>query len=209
MFYLGVATVLATVVHLLRRRSLDLASVALERALRAATEDSMTGLANRRGLAMLGSELVAVGRRHSDAVHCAFLDVDGLKGVNDHYGHEEGDRVIREVARALRTVARETDVVARWGGDEFVVVGLGPGVPPLDLENRVADRIARENPADAALSHVRISVGRAMLEPWDNGDLERLLWLADKDMYVRRERQRRSVPPVVTLDRTQPPQHDD
>jgi diguanylate cyclase (GGDEF)-like protein len=209
MFYLAVATVLGGVVHLLRRRSLDIAAVALERAMRAATEDPMTGLANRRGLAMLGSELVAVGRRQSDAVHCAFLDVDGLKSVNDRYGHDEGDRVIREVASAVRAVSRETDVVARWGGDEFVVVGLGAGVPPLDLEQRVSERVARENPGYLALAHLRISVGRAMLEPWDTGDLERLLWLADKDMYVRRERQRRGTPPVVTLDRTLPPPSDD
>jgi len=204
MYYLAIATLLGAVVHLLRRRSLDIAAVALERAVRAATEDSRTGLSNRRGLALLGTELVALGRRQSDAVHCSFLDVDGLKAVNDRYGHDEGDRVILEVSHAIRAVSRDTDVVARWGGDEFVVVGLGVGVPPLDLERRVADRVARENPADAALAHVRISVGRAMLEPWDSGDLERLLWLADKDMYVRRERQRRGIPPVVTLDRTTP-----
>jgi diguanylate cyclase (GGDEF)-like protein len=204
MFYLAIATALGVVVNLLRRRSLDIAAVALDRAVRAATEDVMTGLSNRRGLALLGTELVALGRRQSDAVHCSFLDVDGLKAVNDRYGHDEGDRVILEVSHAIRAVSRDTDVVARWGGDEFVVVGLGVGVPPLDLERRVADRVARENPSDAALAHVRISVGRAMLEPWDSGDLERLLWLADKDMYVRRERQRRGIPPVVTLDRTTP-----
>ena len=88
MFYLGLATVLAAFTHLLRRRSLDTAALALTSAVRAATEDSMTGLANRRGLAMLGSELVALGRRQSDAVHCSFLDVDGLKAVNDRYGHD-------------------------------------------------------------------------------------------------------------------------
>jgi diguanylate cyclase (GGDEF)-like protein len=201
-FYLAVASVLGVVVHLLRRRSLDIAGEALEMAVRAATEDAATGLSNRRGLALLANELVAIGRRSSDAVHCSFLDVDGLKKVNDRYGHEAGDHVILAVAEAIRATSRETDVVARWGGDEFVVVGLGVGIAPLELEARVSAYVAHHHPGDLALAHITISVGRSMIEPWDSGDLERLLWLADKDMYVRRAMTGRTVPPVVTLDRT-------
>ena len=202
MFFLAVATVLGYVIHLLRRRSLDLAAGALERALRAATEDSLTTLLNRRGLAMLGTEVVAVSKRSSDAVHCSFLDVDGLKRVNDRLGHDAGDHVIVEVARAIRATSRETDVVARWGGDEFVIVGLGPGVPPRDLEQRILNYVTRENTGDPALESLRISVGRSMLEPWDAGDLESLLWAADRDMYQRRAMHLRSVPPIITLDHT-------
>jgi diguanylate cyclase (GGDEF)-like protein len=203
-FYLAVTTVLGGVIHLLRRRSLDIASRAVDRALAAATEDAATGLSNRRGLVLLGRELVAVARRTNDAVHCSFIDVDGLKSVNDRLGHEAGDAVIDAVADALRVCSRETDVVARWGGDEFVIVGLGVGVPPLDLERRVCAQLRHSHPEDDTVQSVSISVGRAMLEPWDTGDLDRMLWLADRDMYVRRALKGRTVPPVITLDRTQP-----
>jgi diguanylate cyclase (GGDEF)-like protein len=201
-FYLGVATVLAVVVHLLRRRNLMIASRAVDRALRAATEDSATGLANRRGLGMLGREVVALSRRHNDAVHCSFVDVDGLKAVNDRFGHDAGDDVILAVAEALRRSARESDVVARWGGDEFVIVGLGAGVPPLDLERRVQSFLEGDEGLADHLSGIRISVGRSLLEPWDTGDLQGLLWSADRDMYVRRALKGRTVPPVVTIERS-------
>ncbi|HET7902148.1 MAG TPA: GGDEF domain-containing protein [Candidatus Nanopelagicales bacterium] len=202
LFYLGVATTLAVVIHLLRRRNLRIAADAVDRALRAATEDSATGLANRRGLTMLGRELVAVARRHNDSVHCSFVDVDGLKAINDLYGHDAGDDVIAAVAEALRRSSRDSDVVARWGGDEFVVVGLGSGVPPLDLEIRVQSFLRDDDGLTPHLAAISISVGRSMLEPWDTGDLQGLLWSADRDMYVRRALKGRSVPPVVTLDRT-------
>jgi len=203
-FYLGVATVLGAVIHLLRRRSLDIAARAVDRALAAATEDSATGLSNRRGLILLGRELVAVARRTNDAVHCSFIDVDGLKAVNDRLGHEAGDAVIDAVADALRVCSRETDVVARWGGDEFVIVGLGAGVPPLELERRVCEQLGSAQHGHEVVASVSISVGRSMLEPWDSGDLDRMLWLADRDMYVRRALKGRTVPPVLTLDRTKP-----
>jgi diguanylate cyclase len=151
---------------------------------------------------MVGRELVAVARRGNDAVHCSFVDVDGLKGINDRYGHDAGDDVIAAVAEALRRSSRDSDVVARWGGDEFVVVGLGVGMPVLDLEHRVQGCLDLDRGLAEHLGRVRISVGRAMLEPWDNGDLESLLWSADRDMYVRRALKTRSVPPVLTIDRT-------
>lgn len=201
LFYLAVATTLAAVVHELRRRNLRIAD-AVDRALRAATEDAATGLVNRRGLTMLGREVVAVARRHNDAVHCSFVDVDGLKAVNDHYGHDAGDDVIVAVAEALRRSSREADVVARWGGDEFVVVGLGAGVPPLDLERRVQAYLHDDETLSEHVGAIGISVGRSMLEPWDTGDLQGLLWSADRDMYVRRALKGRTVPPVLTLDRT-------
>ncbi len=202
LFYLAVATVLATVVHELRRRNLRIAADAVDRAMRAATEDAATGLVNRRGLTMLGREVVAVARRHNDAVHCSFVDVDGLKAINDHFGHDAGDDVIVAVAEALRRSSREADAIARWGGDEFVVVGLGAGVPPLDLERRVQQYLHDDEGLAEHVGAIGISVGRSMLEPWDTGDLQGLLWSADRDMYVRRALKGRILPPVLTLDRT-------
>ncbi len=205
MLFMLTATVLGAVINMVRRSSIDVAAEAVRSAERAATEDPVTGLHNRRGLALLGREIVGVARRSSDAVHCSFLDVDGLKAVNDGQGHDAGDRVIEAVAKAIKETSRSTDVVARWGGDEFVVIGLGAGLPPRDLERRIHNHLARQQSDDPALAVLRISVGRAVLEPWDEGGLERLVWSADRDMYVRRATSGRLLPNVFTVDGTFPP----
>jgi len=205
MLFMLTATVLGIVINMVRRSSIDVAAEAVRAAERAATEDPVTGLHNRRGLALLGREVVGVARRSSDAVHCSFLDVDGLKAVNDGLGHDAGDRVIEAVAKAIKETSRSTDVLARWGGDEFVVIGLGSGLPPRDLERRIHNHLARQQSDDPALAMLRISVGRSLLEPWDEGGLERLVWAADRDMYVRRATSGRLLPNVFTVDGTFPP----
>ncbi len=199
-FFMATGSALAVVVLALRRRSLDVATAATRRASQAATEDPATGLSNRRGLSLLGREVVALARRNGDAVSCSFLDVDGLKAVNDLSGHDAGDRVILAVAQALRATSRATDVIARWGGDEFVVVGMGGGVAPYEMENRLRGWLAAQFPGDATLTTLHISVGHAILEPWDEGDVERLLWVADRDMYLRRSLRGGNPSGIVTVD---------
>jgi diguanylate cyclase (GGDEF)-like protein len=152
----------------------------------AAVRDHLTGVANRRGLAMVGSQMVEQARRQGDAVHCIFVDIDGLKRVNDALGPAVGDVVIVAVAEALRSATRGTDIVARWGGDEFCVVGPGPGMAPLELERRVRDGVVLASEVPAEVWPVRVSAGGAMLAPWDSGTLETLLGKADQEMYLRR-----------------------
>jgi len=183
---LAMASALAVVVLALRRRSIDVALVALQRAVAAATTDSATGLSNRRGLALRTRQMIDVASRRGEIVHCTFLDVDGLKLINDGQGHDAGDRVILAVARAIEESCRVSDVVARWGGDEFVVVGLGPSEPVDELERRVRSFLEAHYGSDPTLAALSISVGRAELAPWEDGDPEQLLWRADHDMYQRR-----------------------
>jgi len=87
-----------------------------------ATRDPLTGLANRRLLDELLGRALLRANRSGTSLTVAFLDLDNFKAVNDTYGHEAGDTVLRITAARLQTVAREADVVARYGGDEFVVV---------------------------------------------------------------------------------------
>jgi diguanylate cyclase (GGDEF)-like protein len=199
-FYMLTASGLGAVVVLLRRRSIDVANTALRQAMRAATEDTATTLSNRRGLEMRSRELVAIARRRGEIVHCTFLDVDGLKAINDERGHDAGDRVILAVAQAIRATCRASDVVARWGGDEFVVVGLGAGDGSHHLEERVAQYLAECHPYDETLTGLHISVGRAELAPWEDGDIESLLWKADHDMYQRRAQRPRGERTVFLPD---------
>jgi diguanylate cyclase (GGDEF)-like protein len=184
--YLAMASALAVVVLLLRRRSIDVAVLALQSAVAAATTDSATGLSNRRGLALRTRQMIDLAVRRGEIVHCTFLDVDGLKLINDGQGHDAGDRVILAVARAVEETCRVSDIVARWGGDEFVVVGLGPSEPLDELERRVRAFLDSRYGGDPTLSMLTISAGRAELAPWEDGDPEQLLWRADHDMYLRR-----------------------
>jgi diguanylate cyclase (GGDEF)-like protein len=184
------AALLGMFLGAMRRSSVDQLSELLERAERAAVQDDLTGLLNRQGLAMVGEQVVAAARRSGNAVHCVFVDIDGLKDVNDRLGHLAGDRVLLAVADAVRLSVRGGDVVARWGGDEFCVLGPGPGTAPVDLEKRIVARVQELPPEDVPGWLPRVSAGSAMLAPWDDGDLASLLDQADREMYRRRSLRR-------------------
>jgi diguanylate cyclase (GGDEF)-like protein len=198
-WHLGLAVVAAAglglTVGAIRRTAVDRFDQLLERARRASVEDPLTGLLNRRGLTMVGRQVEAAARRAGNAVHCVLVDVDGLKAVNDRSGHSTGDRVLLAVADAIRLSVRSGDVVARWGGDEFAVLGPGPGTAPLELERRVVARLAELPPDELTGWEPGVSAGSAMLAPWDEGDLGSLLDQADREMHRRRALRRSGVVP--------------
>lgn len=95
---------------------------ALERERAAARKDALTGLYNRRGFQELCLPVLARARRVSSPIALAFVDLDRFKEVNDHFGHEAGDRVLKRAAQTLQECLRGSDILARVGGDEFVVL---------------------------------------------------------------------------------------
>ena len=196
------ATLIAAVVHVARRSNVIALGRAIDAAESTAVTDPLTGLANRRGLDLLGTEVLELGEDRNEAVSASFVDVDGLKAVNDTFGHDTGDEVLLVVAQALRDVTARGDVVARWGGDEFVVVTGGPGFRPDVMESRLRLRIHEITPLDGSVWPPQLSVGRAVLAPWEDGDLVSLLDAADRDMYQRRFARRGGTaagcPPAAT-----------
>lgn len=152
----------------------------------ASVRDPLTGLVNRSGLALLGQQMVEVARRTGDAVHCIYIDIDQLRHVNEVAGEECGDDVVVSVSDALRSITRGTDIVARWGGDEFCVIGPGPGMSPVELERRLRERILMSPPVPLDVWEPKVCAGGAMLAPWDSGNLDTLLGKADQEMYLRR-----------------------
>ena len=153
-----------------------------------ASTDELTQLPNRR---LFGEQLdlaLARARRGGLAVAVLCLDLDGFKQVNDSLGHAYGDRTLVEVANLLRTGARATDVVARVGGDEFLILLADLDVQEApELAGTVIDRIrnllADPLAVDAVEVRIDVCIGLAIY-PTDSREADGLLAAADAAMYV-------------------------
>jgi len=157
----AVSLMLARVLEATNRRAF-----ALEQDLtREARTDSLTGLRNRRALEEAADAELKRSARSAAPISVIICDIDHFKQVNDRFGHDAGDRVIRAVAEQLASVARATDVLARWGGEEFLA--MLPQTHPAEaaiLAERMR-RVVQEAPMPAASDvHVTISLGVAGLE---------------------------------------------
>lgn len=159
---------------------------------RLASGDPLTGLMNRRVLVERLEAETAEARRHGDAFCVILCDVDGLKAVNDTAGHLVGDSVLRSVGTTLRTTARAEDVVARFGGDEFVLLLPRTG---MDAARTLVTRLSRELPEQTYMwggmphSLPRVSFGIAAF-PDDGLLADQLIAKADERMYVDKARAR-------------------
>ena len=162
------------------------------------------GIAGAPALAL--ALALASGGGEGTALSAASLDAQGLSFVPARYS--AGDEVLVALAEALKTSVRATDAVARWSGDEFVVLGPGTGTSPLELERRLRSHLSEVSPVPEEVWPARVSIGSATLVPWDDGDLEALLARAEQDMRLRRTLRRqsseRSRPRVAS---PPPPEH--
>jgi len=158
--------------------------LAEQRAHELSTHDALTGLVNRRSLIQQLEHAVASAERSGSDFALLFLDLDQFKPVNDQYGHEAGDELLRQVAARLSAAVRAADVVARLGGDEFVV--LIEGKAAAANAARVARKIeqASARPYQIGGQHIKIasSIGIA-LYPHDGTDAQALMKHADMAMY--------------------------
>jgi diguanylate cyclase (GGDEF)-like protein len=155
--------------------------------------DPLTGVANRKGLALVARPMIDLARRQGEAVHCLVVDIDTLRGINEEHGVRRGDEVLLAVAEALRAATRTTDIVARWGGDEFMVLGPGTGTSPLEMERRIRNHLGAAITLPRSAWQGRVSAGSATLVPWDADDLEGLLHRAEQDLALRRSLKRRAA----------------
>jgi len=167
--------VLAGIVHERRRGEARLRELAIT--------DALTGLANyRQMIAILESEMkryLRTGRPFS----LLFFDLDGLKAINDHYGHLVGSRALCRLADALRSTCRAIDTPARYGGDEFALI-----LPETDEPEalRVAQRSCAHLAADAEHPALTASVGLAVF-PRDGDSVERIIGTADRALYAMKQ----------------------
>jgi diguanylate cyclase (GGDEF)-like protein/PAS domain S-box-containing protein len=153
-----------------------------------ADTDALTGLANRRALGRMLDAALVRAEVHDLAVGVLMLDLDGFKAVNDRFGHAAGDAALRDVAARLRRSVRERDMVARTGGDEFVVVLADLGTEE-NAAHEAAERIEAAFVAplrlDSSTVQLHAAVGVACF-PDDGRDADALLVAADRAMYARK-----------------------
>jgi diguanylate cyclase (GGDEF)-like protein len=153
--------------------------------------DELTGLYNRRGfLRHARTQLDAAALAHRPML-LIFVDVDGLKNVNDRLGHAAGDRALVDTAKVLKSTFRERDVVARLGGDEFVVLVTDSSVVRAeDLLARLGMRVEALNGHPEREFHLGFSTGVAVFDPAAPEPLEELLSEADSRMYLDKRRRK-------------------
>ncbi len=175
---------------------------------RQASLDSLTGLKNRRRFEEDLRAAMARGRRDDSTGAVLMLDLDRFKEVNDSYGHQAGDRMIQEIAAVLRDRTRESDVLARIGGDEFAIVL--PRCTPAEarvVAESVAQAIAEHRSGDERLAPITASVGVAMFGEDPRTSIELVISEADTAMYAAKDGGRDGVrvfDPLAVREETEP-----
>nr|WP_255469115.1 sensor domain-containing diguanylate cyclase [Achromobacter sp. UMC46] len=160
----------------------------------AANYDALTGLPNRRAVLTELERLFALAKRTQQWVLVAFIDLDGFKPINDTYGHEAGDRFLIEVGRRMSAGLRASDMLGRWGGDEFVVVGLvapfrsdDPRGAVDEMRNRLAQPlIGTYTSAEYSFDYRGASFGIVSVDPAVSS-LHAALKEADQLMYADKQ----------------------
>jgi diguanylate cyclase (GGDEF)-like protein len=155
-----------------------------EGVLRAATvRDELTGALNRRGWYDVAGRALTRAARDDQPRGLLFMDLDGLKGINDALGHEAGDQAITAAVQVLRTCTRSRDVLGRLGGDEFVLL-LADSAAVEAVRDRIRRALTAFNARSDAPFELRLSVGTAVSWPGDQTSLDELVRAADSDMYA-------------------------
>jgi diguanylate cyclase (GGDEF)-like protein/PAS domain S-box-containing protein len=164
----------------------------LEEALRSLSlTDELTGLYNRRGFSTLAERHLSLARRKGQDLLLVLADIDGLKPINDTFGHHAGDQVVIDAANVLRGTYRRVDIIARLGGDEFTAFPIEAGADSSEiLMNRLQENIARHNERYTRPFRLSMSVGIGCINPADCPNVQRLLAEADRELY-RRKRDRK------------------
>jgi diguanylate cyclase (GGDEF)-like protein len=149
--------------------------------------DVLTGLRNRRGFFVHAEQTYKVGQRQHVPSAVIFADIDGLKYVNDEFGHDIGDRLIRDAARVFRASFRSTDVVARLAGDEFVAFTLDDEQPDAVLQ-RIRRNLDAFNLMEERPYKVSLSTGIVQCDPAGDLSLSDYVGMANQQILEHKRR---------------------
>jgi diguanylate cyclase (GGDEF)-like protein len=160
--------------------------------------DTLTGLHNRRGFELLGNQMILSAGRAGQQVGVIFFDLDGLKAINDRFGHDAGDQALKAFASILRRTLRQSDLAARLGGDEFAAILWTVNKADLvSVRARLDHQVRAYNATSPAGLEVAFSMGVSWFNPDDPQTLYRLVEVADAEMY-RQKRDRQLRPAKVS-----------
>ena len=161
----------------------------LDREIRSlAITDDLTGFFNRRGFLAAAAQQLKLAHRDRLNVLLLFCDVDDLKGINDTYGHREGDLALVRTADALEETFRDSDLLARLSGDEFAILVWEASVPDIrTILARLTNNLKIAN-AEETRYQLSLSVGMARYDPQNPLSLGELMSRADEDMYKHKKR---------------------
>ncbi len=149
--------------------------------------DDLTELYNRRGFFTLAAQQIKVAKRTRHGLNLIFLDLDGLKGINDRWGHQAGSQAISATAHILTATFRDSDIIARFGGDEFVVLALDSDAQEPDMIiQRLQAQCVQHNQQSNAPYQIALSIGVAHSTAKQPCTLEELIALADAQMYAQK-----------------------
>jgi diguanylate cyclase (GGDEF)-like protein len=150
--------------------------------------DELTGLYNRRGFLTLAGQHLKLARRTGQEFFIVFADIDDLKAINDTYGHAEGDAVLMAAADILKKIIRESDILARYGGDEFLVLITDAINDSGDeIYRRLQKQVEQVNNGHMLKSFFSISVGIRCFEPSQDVNVENLIARADEALYKNKQ----------------------
>lgn len=157
---------------------------------RLAMHDQLTGLYNRHFLIDVAAKRISQAHRHKQALCVLMIDIDHFKTVNDEHGHSVGDAVLREVAAIVKQQSRNEDVVARFGGEEFVIL-----LDNCDLANGAKKaELLRASLVDSAIEGLRVSASFGLAQLDDNSEgFDELLHRADEAVYKAKSNGRNRV----------------
>lgn len=156
--------------------------------------DEFTGIYNRRGFFTLAEQHLKIINRMGKGVSLLFVDIDGLKLINDTLGHQEGDRAILDTVKILKNTFRESDVIARMGGDEFAISTIGNQASDVKiLTTRLQQNFKSHNGKNARAYNLSISVGVVWCDHKHHRSVEELLLQADKLMYRQKQEKKEGI----------------
>jgi len=152
--------------------------------------DELTGLYNRRRFFILAEQYIKLSVRTKKRLKLLFIDMDDLKWINDHYGHNEGDQALIDLANILKKTFRESDIIARIGGDEFVVLSESTDENGEIVMPRLYENIKDYNAKRSRRYTLSISVGTTQFDPNYPISIDELLSKADALMYAQKRKRK-------------------
>jgi diguanylate cyclase (GGDEF)-like protein len=164
-----------------------------------ALTDELTGLCNRRGFMAIAERQLKIGHRTGRGILLFFMDIDGMKQINDSFGHGEGDLTLKRTAKALKMTFRDSDVIARLGGDEFAVLAIeASDNSEAAIRARLSGDLKSVSAGETRYA-INLSLGAVRINICSNASIGEWMVRADQAMYEQKRRRLSRLPEPSTI----------